>query len=161
MFLMEGETVGSASKVILLVEDNSDHAELVRRMFEAHGVPNPVYHLFDGEAALQYLFRQPPYADPVRNPPPSLVLLDLRLPKVDGLKVLKAVRKSQELKHLPVIIISTSDKKEDMYQAYSLKANGYLVKPVEGHSLCQLIQNLMRNSVDLNQPSSGLGRQIN
>ena len=75
--------------VVLLVEDNSDHAELVRRMFEIHHIPNPLYYLSDGESALDYLFRRQAYTNPTTSPRPCLLLLDLRLPKVGGLEVLK------------------------------------------------------------------------
>ena len=131
-----------ASDLILLVEDNPDHVELVQRMFETHHVPNLIRHLVDGEAALEYLFRQKAYADPATSPRPCLVLLDLWLPKMDGLEVLKRVKESQELQNLPVIILSTSEVKGDVDQAYALGANGYLMKPLEPHQFSQVIHHL-------------------
>ena len=77
---------------ILLVEDNPDHTELMMRSLREHKVANIVYHVSDGEAALEYLFRLKEYADPVKSPRPNVILLDLRLPKVDGLHVLKQIK---------------------------------------------------------------------
>jgi CheY-like chemotaxis protein len=75
------------SLVILLIEDNPAHAELIRRNFEAHRIANQLYHVTDGEAAMEYLFRRGTYADPVQSPRPHLILLDLRLPRIDGLNI--------------------------------------------------------------------------
>lgn len=136
---MDSVMKDQSKEVILLVEDNPDHAELVQRMFEAHHVPNPICHLVDGGMALEYLFRQNAYVDPVTSPRPCLVLLNRRLPKVDGLEVLKAIKASQELQHLPVIILSTSAAKEDMAKAYRLQVNGYLVKPVESTHFSEIL----------------------
>jgi len=79
---------------ILFVEDDPAHAELVKRSFNEHRIANQMYHLFDGEAALDFLFRQGEYADPTKSPIPNLILLDLRLPKIDGLDVLKKIKKT-------------------------------------------------------------------
>jgi len=128
--------------VILLVEEDPNHAELVQRMFDMNNVPNPIHHLSDGESVLEYLFRQNAYVDPATSPRPCLMLLDLRLPKMDGLDVLKRVKESKELQHLPVIIFSSSGAKEDMDKAYACGANGYLMKPVESTEFRQVIQQI-------------------
>src|SRR5215510_15205623 len=83
---------------ILLVEDNLPHAELVKRGLETHAIANKIYHVSDGEAALAYLFRQGVYADPATSPRPHVVLLDLRLPKVSGLDVLREIKTNNDLR---------------------------------------------------------------
>ncbi len=134
---MEGEPL-----VILLVEDNPDHAELVQRSFEDHRVANRLVHVSDGEAALDYLFRRRRFADAAAAPRPHVILLDLRLPKVDGLEVLSKVKAAPELHHIPVVIITTSATDRDMTEAYDLHANSYLVKPVDFDQFTRLMDDL-------------------
>ena len=117
--------------VILLVEDNFDHAELIMRSLEDHRVINQIHHVADGEAALNYLFRRDEYADPKQSPRPHLVLLDLRLPKIDGLEVLKEVKTSETLRAIPVVILTSSSAQNDLARAYDYHANSYLVKPLD------------------------------
>lgn len=122
---MEGEPV-----LVLLVEDNMDHAELVIRTLEDHHIANKIKHLLDGQAALDYLLRRDDYQEPASSPRPHMILLDLRLPRVDGLEVLKIIKENNELKHIPVIILTTSEADRDMMRAYDHHVNSYLVKPV-------------------------------
>jgi len=124
---------------ILYVEDNQDHAELVKRSFENYKIPSQVYHVSDGEEALDYLFHRGKYSEVRRSPRPDIVLLDLRLPKIDGLEVLKTIRTSEELKKLPVVIFSTSERERDMLAAFRYQANCYLVKPVDFMKFDQMI----------------------
>ncbi len=116
---------------VLLVEDNGAHAELVIRSLQEHRVTNHVMHVKDGEAALDYLFRRGEYEDPAKSPRPHVVLLDLRLPKLDGLEVLQHIRGDDELTRLPVVILSTSEAERDIAQAYDRHANSYVVKPLD------------------------------
>src|SRR5512139_2816639 len=109
--------------VILLIEDNVAHAELVSRSLGDHRVANRVSHVSDGEAALDYLFRRGRYADPSLSPRPHVILLDLRLPKVDGLEVLRQVKTSPELSRIPVVILTTSAAERDVARAYEERAN--------------------------------------
>ncbi|MEI6215182.1 MAG: response regulator [Desulfuromonadales bacterium] len=127
---------------ILLVEDNQDHAELVMRSMEDFKVGNRIYHVEDGEAALDYLFGRGPYTDRERYPLPNLMLLDLRLPKVDGLQVLKIVKESSELQALPVVILTTSDAERDLAMAYEYHANSYLTKPIDFEKFHQMLKTL-------------------
>ncbi len=127
---------------ILLVEDNLAHAELVQRSFEGHRVANKIYHVADGKAALAYLFRQGAYADEKRRPRPHMILLDLRLPKIGGLDVLRQIKTSEELKHIPVVILTTSAAERDMLRAYEHNANGYVVKPLDLEAFQQLMQEI-------------------
>jgi len=128
--------------VVLLVEDNDAHAELVQRSLENHRVANKVIHLADGEMAVNYLLQRAPYADPKQHPRPCVVLLDLRLPKVDGLEVLKTIKTTADLHSLPVVILTTSEAERDVAQAYEYHANSYLVKPVDFQKFQELMNDL-------------------
>jgi CheY-like chemotaxis protein len=130
------------SLVILLIEDNPAHAELIRRNFEAYRIANRLIHVTDGEAALDYLFRRGAYADPAQSPRPHLILLDLRLPRIDGLEVLKTIKASQELGTIPVVILTTSEAEQDVAYAYQHYANSYLVKPVDFTEFTALMEEL-------------------
>ena len=134
---MEGEPL-----VILLVEDNPDHTELIKRSFQNHRLANKIYHVSDGEAALDYLFRQGEYAEADKSPRPHVILLDLRLPKVDGLGVLKEIKAAEGLRRIPVVIVTTSEAERDLAQAYDGHANSYLVKPVDFAKFTQLMTDL-------------------
>ena len=127
---------------ILLVEDNPAHAELILRGFEDLSVAKKIYVVSDGEAALDYLFRRSSYSDPQKSPRPRLILLDLRLPKIDGLEVLKEIRASDELKKTPVVILTTSNAERDAARAYEEHASSYLVKPLGGQKLVQLMKDI-------------------
>ena len=132
---MKGEPI-----VILLVEDEEAHAEIVRRNFEHCRLANRLVHVADGQAALDYLYRRNGYADPARSPRPGIVLLDLRLPKVDGLEVLKTIKADPDLGRIPVVILTTSKAESDMLRAYDHHANSYLVKPVDFAAFTQLME---------------------
>ncbi|MFO0735705.1 MAG: response regulator [Labilithrix sp.] len=121
-------------KRVLYVEDNPDHADLVLRGFEVHGL-RTIDHVEDGAAALDYLMR-----DDI--PRPSLILLDLRLPKVDGLDVLQSVKSTPGLSSIPVVILTTSSNEGDIARAYANKANSYLVKPTDFSALDALLKDL-------------------
>ena len=127
---------------ILLVEDNHDHAELVVRNMEDFRVANRIVHVEDGEAALDYLHGRGTYTDRKRFPLPHLMLLDLRLPKVDGLQVLKEVKTSETLRALPVVILTTSDAERDLAMAHEYHANSYLTKPVDFNDFSSLLGDL-------------------
>ncbi len=116
---------------ILLVEDNDDHAELVMRSFEEHRVANRIIRVSDGEAAINYLFRKGDFSDPEKNPLPNLILLDLRLPKIDGLEVLTEIKTSEELRKIPVVVLTSSEAEKDITKSYSNYVNSYLVKPLD------------------------------
>jgi len=127
---------------VLLVEDDAAHARLVMRSLEDHRVANAIHHVSDGEAALNYLFRRGEYADPEKSPRPHVILLDLRLPKVDGLEVLRQIKSSQQVRNVPTVILTTSDTETDVAKAYEYRANSYLVKPVDFAKFAQLVSDL-------------------
>lgn len=135
--MMTGEPL-----VVLLVEDNYDHAELVKRSFEAHRVANMIHHVIDGEAALDYLFQRNDFADAEANPRPHVILLDLRLPRVDGLQVLEQIKNSDELRRIPVVVLTTSEAERDVAKAYDRNVNSYLVKPVDFDKFSELMDDL-------------------
>jgi CheY-like chemotaxis protein len=128
--------------VMLLVEDNLDHAELVLRSLTEHRLANTLRHVTDGEAALDYLFHRGAYADPRSSPKPNLVLLDLRLPKLDGLEVLKAMKAHGELRGIPVVVLTSSDAERDLARAYDSCVNSYLVKPVDWLKFAKVVEDL-------------------
>jgi CheY-like chemotaxis protein len=124
-------TAGGKPLVLLLVEDNHAHAEMVKRSFEQHKVANVIHHVDDGQKALDYLFREGEYTDDEKYPLPHCILLDLRLPKVDGLEVLRQIKSSDDRHKIPVIILTTSAADRDIAMAYEHHANSYVVKPMD------------------------------
>jgi CheY-like chemotaxis protein len=127
---------------ILLVEDNPDHAELVKRNLEEFQVANHIYHVEDGEAALDYVYRRGIYSGQKKFPRPDLVLLDLRLPRIDGLEVLKQIKRDLTLQAIPVVVLTTSDAEKDLAQAYEYHANSYVTKPVNFENFSRLLRDL-------------------
>ena len=119
------------NKVILLVEDNPDDVELTRLAFDEAKIANQLVVVGDGAEALDYLFAKGNYADRDPNELPSIVLLDLNLPKVDGREVLQAVRANPLTKTLPVVVLTTSTEPFDVEASYSLGVNSYIQKPVD------------------------------
>lgn len=134
---MMGEPV-----LVMLVEDNADHAELVIRTLEDHRIANKIKHFTDGQSALDYLMRRGEYTAPESSPRPHMILLDLRLPRVDGLEVLRAVKEQQDTKNIPVIVLTTSEAEKDVARAYDNYVNSYLVKPVGFEEFSRLMDDL-------------------
>lgn len=134
---MMGEPV-----LVMLVEDNADHAELVIRTLEDHRIANRIMHFTDGQSALDYLLRRGEYENSETSPRPHMILLDLRLPRVDGLEVLQAIKKQEETKSIPVIILTTSEAERDVARAYDNYVNSYLVKPVGFEEFSKLMNDL-------------------
>lgn len=128
--------------ILLLVEDNAAHAEMVKRSFEQHQVSNIIQHVEDGQAALDYLGREGEYKDETKYPFPHCVLLDLRLPKVDGLEVLRQIKTNDSLKKMPVVILTTSAAEKDVAMAYEYHANSYVVKPMDFDKFDALMNDL-------------------
>jgi CheY-like chemotaxis protein len=127
---------------ILLVEDNPDHAELVRRHLEYLPVATRIHHVEDGEAALNYILGQGSFAQREQFPMPDVVLLDLRLPRMDGLEVLRLVKSQAEFQCLPVVVLTTSDAERDVKEAYAWRADGFLTKPTDFGTLLKIFSSL-------------------
>ena len=132
---MNGEPV-----VILVVEDDPAHVEIIRRNFGASCLSNHLLSVEDGQAALDYLNRQGEYNNADKFPMPNLILLDLRLPKVDGLEVLRIIKSDPKLTTIPVVILTTSAAEADMVKAYEHHVNSFLVKPVDFTQFSKLME---------------------
>lgn len=125
---------------ILLVEDEPAHAEIVRRSLKNFRVANRIAHVKDGQAALDYLFHKGEYSDLKTSPRPAVILLDLRLPKVDGLEVLRLIKEDAELIKIPALVLTTSAAESDVVIAHAHGAVSYLVKPVDAKILAGLME---------------------
>jgi two-component system, response regulator len=121
----------SANNSILLVEDNPDDAKLTLRAFKQSNIANPIVVVKDGVEALDFLFARGAYSDRSDKSLPVLVVLDLKLPKLDGHGVLKAIRADERTKLIPVVIMTSSKEEQDIVASYSLGANSYIRKPVD------------------------------
>ena len=122
---------------ILLVEDNALDAELTTRALKNGGLANKLLWVKDGQQALDYLFRSGDYAER-EDTVPRLVLLDLKMPKVDGIEVLKAVKADEKTRRIPVVVMTSSQEERDVAQTYDMGVNSYVVKPVDFNSLAEL-----------------------
>jgi CheY-like chemotaxis protein len=139
---------------ILLIEDNPDHAELAIRGLSDNRVCNDIRLATDGESALDFLYQRNEFADAGKNPLPNLILLDLRLPKIDGFEVLRQIKSSNKLRLIPVVILTSSEAEKDLALAYEYHANSYLVKPVDFFKFNQMMKDLDFYWLALNrQPS--------
>ncbi len=130
------------SKCILLVEDNTDDEILTMMAFKENNIMNTIVVAHDGAEALDYLFATGKYANRDRYQLPQVVLLDLKLPKIDGLEVLQQIRGSELTRLLPVVILTSSKEDMDMLQSYQLGANSYIRKPVDFEQFSQSIKQL-------------------
>lgn len=139
------------NKLILLVEDNPDDAELTRLALQDSGVLNEVVWVKDGAEALDYLFCKGDYASRGENLP-QLVLLDLKMPKVDGFEVLHRIRAEDRTRLLPVVILTTSTEESDRLEGYSLGANSYIRKPVDFDQFTRAVRQLNLYWLVLNEP---------
>ena len=126
---------------ILLVEDNPNDAELTLRALKKHNLTNTLQWVKDGAEALDFLFLRGNYADR-NNHTPKLVLLDLRLPKVDGLEVLKAIRANPDTAMMPVVVMTSSTEERDIVSSYQLGANSFVSKPVEFDEFIKVVADL-------------------
>ena len=116
---------------ILMVEDNPNDAELTIRALRKNHLANPVFIAQDGQEALDFLFHQGVYAKNESSGLPKVILLDLKLPKISGLEVLKIIKENEQTKAIPVVVLTSSREDPDVTSAYALGANSYVVKPVE------------------------------
>ena len=119
---------------ILLAEDNPHDAELAIRGLEKHKLANKIVWVKNGEEALDYVFRRGPFAGRLDNGP-RLILLDLKMPKVDGIEVTRTVKADERTRHIPVVIMTSSKEEKDVANSYSCGANSYIVKPLDFSSL--------------------------
>ncbi len=139
-------------RVILLVEDNPDDVELTLRSLKQHNISNEVVVVRDGAEALEYLFATGAYASRDASIIPAVILLDLKLPKVDGLEVLRRLRADKRTKLLPVVIVTSSKEEKDMINGYKLGANSYVRKPVDFVQFSEAVKQLGLYWLLLNEP---------
>ena len=115
---------------LMLVEDDEGHRLLVRENLKAGGLACRVVEMPDGREALDYLFRRGRYQEPAKSPRPSVILLDIRMPRADGFAVLEKVKADPELRHIPVVMLTSTDDQAEIRRCYSLGANSYVVKSI-------------------------------
>jgi two-component system response regulator len=144
-------------KVILLVEDNADDEELTLRAFRKNNILNPVVVARDGVEALDYLFGTGSHSGRDTRVQPQVVLLDLKLPKVDGLEVLRRLRADPRTHLLPVVILTTSNEERDILASYQLGANSYVRKPVDFEQFLEAARQLGLYWLVLNVPPPATG----
>jgi len=132
------------SAVILLVEDREDDVVLVRKAFEKAELANPVYVVRNGEEAVAYLTGDAAFANRNEYPLPDLILLDLKMPKLDGFETLLWIRNQPGIRNIPIVILTSSEQLRDVTRAYALGANSYLVKPVDFEHSIELVKVLHR-----------------
>lgn len=124
---------------ILIVEDDPIDAELTLEALQHGKLSNNIHLVTDGEEAIRYLMKDPPFEN---EPRPDLIILDLNLPKIDGREVLRMIRADDKLKSIPVVVLTISDDDKDVLELYGLKANTYIVKPVQSHSFFEIVRNI-------------------
>lgn len=140
---------------ILLVEDNDNDAEMTMRALRKRNLANSLARVRDGAEALDFLFARGGYAGRDNNHSPKVVLLDLHLPKIDGVEVLKAVRENPRTAQLPVVILTSSNEEKDIIETYKLGVNSYIVKPVDFEKFMESVSAVGLYWLLLNQPPIG------
>ncbi|TAK18671.1 MAG: response regulator [Myxococcaceae bacterium] len=148
----------NSDKVILLVEDNPRDEELTIRALKKSNVINPVVVARDGVEALDYLFARGAHAERSPDAMPQVVLLDLKLPKIDGLEVLKALRANEFTRLLPVVVLTSSVEDQDLVRSYSLGANSYVRKPVDFVQFIEAVRHLGLYWLVLNETAPSFRR---
>ena len=139
---------------LLLIEDNPDDADLALRALRKRHLLNTIKVLSDGEEAIHYLLRQGPYEGTELPSSIKLILLDLKLPKLNGFEVLHAIRNDERTKPIPVVILTSSQEDPDIQKAYALGANSYVVKPVDFDNFSKCVSDLGMYWLFLNKPPS-------
>lgn len=129
-------------EIILLIEDNEDHVFITKRALKANKIINEVVVARDGQEALDYLHGTGSYAGRDTQDAPALILLDLKLPKVDGFEVLKSIRSDEQTKLMPVVVLTSSQEEEDILHSYENGANSYIRKPIDYDDLVETIRNV-------------------
>ncbi|OHD70943.1 MAG: two-component system response regulator [Spirochaetes bacterium RBG_16_49_21] len=137
---------------ILLVEDNSSDVELTLRAFKKHNIINPIHVVSDGAEALEFLFANGRYAGRRESRNPKVILLDLKLPKVNGLEVLKKIKEDESTRLIPVVVLTSSREEQDIIQSYKLGVNSFIVKPVDFEKFIDAVRNLGMYWLLMNQP---------
>jgi CheY-like chemotaxis protein len=138
----------------LLAEDNPNDVELTLAAFSEHNLANEVFVVSDGEEALDYLYQRGRFKDRA-NGNPAVILLDLKMPKVDGLEVLRTIKQDEKLKSIPVVMLTSSREEPDLLRSYQLGVNAYVVKPVDFQSFMDAVKQLGAFWALFNEPPPG------
>ena len=138
---------------ILLVEDNPNDIELALRSLSKHNLANKIHVVKDGEEALEYIFATGAFAGKATNGTPKVILLDLKLPKVDGLEVLRRIKADERTKAIPVVVLISSPEERDNVESYGLDINSYIVKPIEFDKLMNAVSEVGLYWMLLGKPS--------
>ena len=128
------------SVVILLADDDPDDRMLTKRALEKNRLANRVHTVGDGEELIDYLRRRGPYAETGQAPRPGLILLDLNMPRMDGREALQEIKSDPELRHIPVVVLTTSDAEQDVLESYDLGVNAFITKPVTFEELAEAVR---------------------
>jgi CheY-like chemotaxis protein len=157
-----GIKVGKKPFLVLMAEDDEHDILATKRAWKKHKMPNPLFIVNDGEECLDFLHRRGKYGDPGTPPRPGILLLDIKMPKMDGLAVLKHIREDKELRRLPVIILTVSKAEEDRVKSYDLGANAYIVKPLGFENFSEAVKTikLFWQLVELPGRDHGTNRNI-
>jgi two-component system response regulator len=137
---------------ILLVEDNPNDVRLALHAFKLHHLANRIHVAHDGQEALDFLFQRGAHSDRAANVQPRVILLDLKLPKVDGLEVLRQVKSDPRLRVIPVVVLTSSREEQDVVESYRLGVNSYIVKPVDFEQFTEAVRQFGLYWILLNQP---------
>jgi two-component system response regulator len=137
---------------IILVEDNPHEAMLAIRSLKKHHLANNLIHLDDGEQAMNFIFSEGEYSSNINPPSPKLILLDINLPKISGLDILRRVKADPRTQKIPIVLLTSSREESDIMESYKLGANSYIVKPVDFNSFSQAIQEMGMYWLVLNEP---------
>ena len=127
---------------ILLVEDNAADAEMTLRALRRNNLANKVHWVKDGEQALEFMFRTGAYADREAGAVPKLVMLDIKMPKVDGIEVLRRIKANEATRTVPVVVMTSSNEERDVVESYRLGVNSYIVKPVQFESFLATVADI-------------------
>ncbi len=128
--------------VVLMAEDSEDDVIVTKRAWKKHSISNHLHVVSDGEDCLDYLFRRGKFTDPTNSPTPGIVLLDIKMPKMDGITTLRHIRENESTRRLPVIMLTTSKSDEDRIKCYDLGVNAYIMKPVGFNNFAEAIKNI-------------------
>jgi len=144
---------------ILLIEDNPHEAELAILSLKKHHLANKLLHIDDGADALDFIFSRGRYSENIQLPYPKLILLDLKLPRVDGLEILRQVKANERTRVIPIVVLTSSREEKDVVESYKLGVNSYIVKPVSFDTFSKAIADLGFYWLLLNQEPSLLNKE--
>jgi CheY-like chemotaxis protein len=145
----------TADKPLLVIEDSDEDFEILKIFIEEMGIPHPIQRCATGDSALDFFYPPGAYETAPNIVWPSVILLDLNLPGIDGREVLDVLKADQQFKEIPIVVFTTSSDPQDIHQCYQKGANGYLVKPVSTDELEKTIQTFAEFWLDVNVPPAG------